>query len=85
MEVEWTLGALLNQLLADSHGAPSTSYAPSKYLAVSERYTIACDVRGAVATPECSATAYFDRLLLGQEHLGVWMSKRLPECSTCSP
>ena len=63
----------------------TTSSAPSKYLAVSERYTIACDVRGAVATPECSASSYFDRLLLGQEHLGVWMSKRLPECSTCSP
>jgi len=50
-----------------------------------EPFTIACDVRGAVLSPECSATGFFDRLLFGQDHLGTWMSTRLPECSSCSP
>jgi heparan-alpha-glucosaminide N-acetyltransferase len=47
--------------------------------------TIECDVRGHVATPECSATSYYDRALFGQDHLGAWMSERLPQCSSCSP
>lgn len=48
-------------------------------------FTVHCDVRGALATPECSAAGYWDRALFGQAHLGAWMSRRLPECSSCSP
>ena len=50
-----------------------------------EPITIECNVRGQHDTPECSAAGYYDRLLFGQNHLGVWMSSRLKECSTCSP
>ena len=52
---------------------------------LNETFTIKCNVRGHVKTPECSATGFFDRALFGQQHLGVWMSKRLPACSSCSP
>ena len=52
---------------------------------LAEPFTIPCDVRGSVATPECSAAGFYDRALFGQAHLGVWMSKRLPQCSSCSP
>ena len=55
------------------------------YLPFSSGVTIKCDVRGSVNTPECSASAYFDRLLFGQNHLGAWRSQGLPECSSCSP
>ena len=49
-------------------------------------FTVHCDgVRGHIETPECSAEGYYDRLLFGQDHLGVWMSRRLPECSSCAP
>ena len=55
------------------------------YLPPSMGVPIPCDVRGAVDTPECSASAYFDRLLFGQNHLGAWCSQALPQCSSCSP
>ena len=48
-------------------------------------YTIECDARGSIATPECSAASFYDRMLFGQDHLGTWMSDRLPQCSSCSP
>jgi len=48
-------------------------------------FEVVCDVRGVVDSPECSATGFYDRLLFGQNHLGTWMSTRLPECSSCSP
>eukprot|EP00949_MAST-11_sp_MAST-11-sp1_P001627 g1627.t1 len=51
----------------------------------SEWFTIKCDVRGASETPECAAAGYWDRALFGQDRLGVWMSQRLPQCSSCSP
>ena len=40
---------------------------------------IVVKVRGSHNTPECSAAGYYDRLLFGQNHLGTWMSHRLPE------
>ena len=52
---------------------------------LSHPFEVACDVRGVIHTPECSAASYYDRLLFGQDHLGVWMSRRLPQCSSCSP
>ena len=48
-------------------------------------FDLACDVRGALHTPECSAAGHIDRALFGQDHLGAWMSMRLPQCSSCSP
>ena len=48
-------------------------------------FEVVCDTRGHIHTPQCSAASFFDRLLFGQDHLGTWMSKRLPECSSCSP
>lgn len=48
-------------------------------------FPVICDIRGAVGSPECSATGFYDRLLFGQNHLGMWMSARLPQCSSCSP
>lgn len=50
-------------------------------------FTIQCNLRGweTMKNPACSATGYFDRALFGQDHLGVWMSQRLPECSSCPP
>lgn len=48
-------------------------------------FEIQCNVRGAYLTPECSAAGYIDRLILGQDRLGVWMSDRMPQCSPCSP
>lgn len=50
-----------------------------------QSFTIDCNVRGAISTPQCSATSYYDRVLFGQAHLRPWMSHRLPECSSCSP
>ena len=51
----------------------------------STNITIHCNVRGNFSTPQCSAASYWDRMILGQAHLGEWMSKRLPECSVNSP
>ena len=51
----------------------------------STNVTIRCNVSGHIATPECSAASFWDRTILGQAHLGEWMSKRLPECSVNSP
>ena len=65
--------------------SPSPSLSPSVLLPPEERPTIACDVRGAFRTPECSAVGYYDRLLFGQDHLGTWMSARLPQCVSCAP
>ncbi|CAE8698321.1 unnamed protein product [Polarella glacialis] len=48
-------------------------------------FTVQCDLTGSIATPQCSATAYCDRLLFGQDRLGVWMSSRMSLCSPCSP
>ena len=48
-------------------------------------FDIECDLRGSIHSPQCSAAGFFDRLLFGQDHLGVWMSQRLPECSMCAP
>ena len=50
-------------------------------------FTIECNLRGweTMKNPACSATGYFDRALFGQDHLGMWMSRRGPECSSCSP
>ena len=66
-------------------GGASPSLSPSVLLPPEERPTIACDVRGAFRTPECSAVGYYDRLLFGQDHLGAWMSARLPQCVSCAP
>lgn len=57
----------------------------SELLPAEARPTIECDVRGAFKTPECSAIGYYDRLIFGQDHLGVWMSARLPQCTSCYP
>jgi len=48
-------------------------------------FEVKCDVRGSIDGPACSAVGFFDRLLFGQDHLGAWMSTRLPECSSCAP
>ena len=48
-------------------------------------FEVKCDVRGTIASPQCSAASFFDRILFGQDHLGVWMTARLPQCSDCSP
>ena len=46
---------------------------------------IECDVRGSIDTPECCAAGYYDRMIFGERRLGVWMSKRLNNCSPCHP
>ena len=46
---------------------------------------IACGVRGHTSTPQCSASAHYDRMLFGQGHLAAWMSTRLSQCSECAP
>ena len=51
----------------------------------STNVTIQCDTWGQINTPECSAASYWDRTLLGQIHLGEWMSVRMAECSNCTP
>jgi heparan-alpha-glucosaminide N-acetyltransferase len=66
------------------YGFDNITQAPG-LLPRSEGFPVVCDVRGAVDTPPCSAAGFYDRLLFGQDHLGVWMSLRLPECSACSP
>lgn len=60
-----------------------TSRSLSLSLPLTNRYK--SQVRGSHDTPECSAAGYYDRLLFGQNHLGQWMSTRLPICSSCSP
>ena len=57
----------------------------SLYGTNSTNVTIACNVSGWIETPQCSAASYWDRTILGQAHLGSWMSMRLSDCSTCSP
>jgi len=57
----------------------------SIFLPEAERFVVECGVRGSVSSPQCSAQGFYDRLLFGQSHLGVWMSSRMKECSTCSP
>ena len=55
-------------------------------LPLKDNFTIHCNgVRGFIHSPQCSAASYYDRLLFGQDHLGVWMSARLPECTECAP
>ena len=46
---------------------------------LAQPFDIICNTRGSHNTPECSAQGYYDRLLFGQNHLGTWMSHRLPE------
>ena len=46
---------------------------------LAQPFEIICNKRGSHNTPECSAQGYYDRLLFGQNHLGTWMSHRLPE------
>ena len=62
------------------------------YLPDDEMITIKCDNYGyetiigvADGTPECSAIGVYDRAIFGPNHLGNWMSQRLPSCSSCSP
>ena len=54
---------------------------------LNEPFLVECNKKGyaTTLTPECSAAGYYDRILFGQNHLGNWMSTRLPECSSCSP
>ena len=55
------------------------------YLRGNETVLIACDTRGVIDSPQCSAAGYYDRLIFTQRHLGSWMSQRLPVCSSCAP
>jgi heparan-alpha-glucosaminide N-acetyltransferase len=57
----------------------------SLYGANSTNVTIPCNVSGQFNTPECSAAGFWDRAILGQAHLGSWMSTRMEQCSVNSP
>jgi len=67
-----------------SHYGPHAN-STSVLLSTADTFEITCNVRGAIGSPECSAAGFYDRLLFGQDHLGYWMSARLPQCSSCAP
>jgi heparan-alpha-glucosaminide N-acetyltransferase len=70
-----------------SHYGVDAHFDPNRTVLLPEaaRFPVVCNVRGAIDSPQCSATSFYDRAIFGQSHLGVWMSYRLPECSGCSP
>ena len=70
-----------------SHYGYNANTSSATLLPPHDWFEVKCDVRGADAlhSPQCSAAGFYDRLLFGQQHLGVWMSKRLPTCSLCAP
>ncbi len=55
------------------------------YLSGNETFLIDCDTRGSIDSPKCSAAGFYDRMIFTQQHLGNWMSTRLPACSSCAP
>ena len=67
------------------YGFDAASAVAGSSARLSKPFLVECGVRGSFLTPECSAQGYYDRMFFGQDRLGMWMSKRLPECSLCSP
>mmetsp|Transcript_39110 Transcript_39110/g.63189 ORF Transcript_39110/g.63189 Transcript_39110/m.63189 type:complete len:481 (-) Transcript_39110:3445-4887(-) len=82
----FTIHWILTAFIATLHLVLTYSvFVPSWYSQYAGGVLIPCETHGLVSTPECSVQGMLDRALFGQDHLGVWFSKGLPQCSTCPP